>query len=57
MILSYQKLVFRDYFGDDEVHVKTLDKHPTESAQEKQVHGNCDGKAEVLVGSSVNPGQ
>jgi hypothetical protein len=57
MILSYQKLVFRDYFGDDEVHVKTFDKHPAESAQEKQVHENCDGKAEVLVGGSVNPGQ
>ena len=43
MILSYQKLVFRDYFGDDEVHVKTFDKHPAESAQEKEVYKNGNG--------------
>ncbi len=38
-----QKHINRSYFGDDNVHVKTLDKHPTESAQKKQVQEYGDG--------------
>lgn len=36
-------MLLRDYFGDDKVHVKTLDEHPAENTQKEKVQEYGDG--------------